>query len=67
MKTNKELMQMQVMQNEAIQILIAKVEDLEERFEALQKACGDDNQRINRLEEEEYKNWQKIVKLEEEV
>ena len=67
MKTNKELMQMQVMQNEAIQILIAKVEDLEERFEALQNACGDDNQRINRLEEEEYKNWQKIVKLEEEV
>ena len=58
---------MQVMQNEAIQILIAKVEDLEERFEALQNACGDDNQRINRLEEEEYKNWQKIVKLEEEV
>ena len=67
MKTNKELMEMQVMQNEAIQILIAKVEDLEERFEALQNACGDDNQRINRLEEEEYKNWQKIVKLEEEV
>ena len=51
MKTNKELMQMQVMQNEAIQILIAKVEDLEERFEALQKACGDDNIRITKLEE----------------
>ena len=67
MKTNKELMQMQVMQNEAIQILIAKVEDLEERFEALQKACGDDNIRIQKLEKEEYKNWQKIVKLEEEV
>ena len=67
MKTNKELMEMQVMQNEAIQILIAKVEDLEARFEALQNACGDDNHRIKRLEEEEYKNWQKIVKLEEEV
>ena len=51
MKTNKELMQMQVMQNEAIQILIAKVEDLEERFEALQNACGDDNIRITKLEE----------------
>ena len=53
MKTNKELMEMQVMQNEAIQILIAKVEDLEERFEELQKACGDDNIRINKLEKEE--------------
>ena len=52
MKTNKELIEMQIMQNEAIQILIAKVEDLEERFEPLQKACGDDNIRISKLEKE---------------
>ena len=66
MKTNKELKEMQVVQADAIKILIVKVEDLEERFEALQKACGDDNIRIQKLEKEEYKNWQRIEKLEEE-
>jgi hypothetical protein len=57
-KTKKELMEMQVVQAEAIKILIERVEDLknaginlENRFEALQKACGDDNIRIQKLEE----------------
>jgi len=52
-KTKKELMEMQVVQADAIKILIAKVEDLKERFEALQKACGDDNIRIQKLEKKE--------------
>ena len=51
MKTNKELMEMQVMQYDAIKILIAKVEELEERFGNLQEACGNDNLRITALEE----------------
>ncbi len=51
-KTNEELMEMQIVQNEAIEILIAKIEDLEKRFEALQSACGNDNIRINKLEGE---------------
>jgi hypothetical protein len=56
-KTKKELMEMQVVQAEAIKILIERVEDLknaginlENRFEALQNACGDDNIKIQKLE-----------------
>lgn len=58
-KTKKELMEMQVVQAEAIKILIERVEDLknaginlENRFEALQNACGNDNIRIQKLEKE---------------
>ena len=51
-KTKKELMEMQVVQAEAIKILIAKYEDLEERFADLQEACGNDNIRIQKLEKE---------------
>jgi len=51
-KTKKELMEMQVVEAEAIGILIAKVEDLEERFADLQEACGNDNIRIQKLEKE---------------
>ena len=37
MKTKKELMEMQVLQCEAIEILIKKVESLEERVETLEE------------------------------
>jgi len=52
MKTNEELMEMQVLQSEATWILIAKVKDLEQRFDTLQDACGNDNLRIQKLEKE---------------
>ena len=45
MKTKKELMEMQVMQCEAIKVLIEKVESLEDRVETLEETK--DNPTLN--------------------
>ena len=49
-KTNQELTDMVFLQLQTIQILISKVEDIEERLSDLQEACGNDNLRIQQLE-----------------
>ena len=49
-KTKQELTDMVFLQLQTIQILISKVEDIEERLSDLQEACGNDNLRIQQLE-----------------
>ena len=49
-KTNQELTDKVFLQLQTIQILISKVEDIEERLSDLQEACGNDNLRIQQLE-----------------